>query len=51
MRRVLLVGAGATGNLVAKELKRPNLRRLSVIGFLDDDPAKEACQDTGVSLS
>jgi len=50
MRRVLLVGAGATGNLVAKELKRPNLRRLSVIGFLDDDPAKRRVKIQGYRI-
>ena len=37
-KRVLLVGAGNTGNMVIKELKqRTDLR---VLGFIDDDPKK-----------
>ena len=39
-RRVLLVGAGAAGDLVARELRRQGGRRQTVTGFLDDDPAK-----------
>lgn len=49
-RRVLLVGAGATGNLVAKELRRQNQRRLSVVGFLDDDPAKRKVKIQGYRI-
>jgi len=41
IRHVLLVGAGSAGNLVARELRRQNVKRLSVVGFLDDDPAKQ----------
>ena len=40
-KRVLLVGAGPTGNLVARELRRQSVKRLVVVGFLDDDPAKQ----------
>jgi len=40
VRHVLLVGAGSTGNLVARELKRKNARRWVVVGFLDDDSSK-----------
>lgn len=40
VRRVLLVGAGSAGNLVARELRRQGERRQVVVGFLDDDPAK-----------
>lgn len=38
--RVLLVGAGSVGNLIARELRSKSLRELNVVGFLDDDPAK-----------
>ena len=41
VRHVLLVGAGAAGNLVARELRRQSEKRLVVVGFLDDDPAKQ----------
>jgi undecaprenyl-phosphate galactose phosphotransferase len=39
-RKVLVIGAGKTGELIYKALKRdPNLG-LNVVGFLDDDPEK-----------
>jgi FlaA1/EpsC-like NDP-sugar epimerase len=39
-KRILLIGAGAAGNMVIKELKqRPDLG-IDVIGFIDDDPKK-----------
>ncbi len=41
VRHVLLVGAGSAGNLVARELRRQSAKRLVVVGFLDDDPAKQ----------
>ena len=41
VRHVLLVGAGAAGNLVARELRRQGATRLGVVGFLDDDPSKQ----------
>jgi FlaA1/EpsC-like NDP-sugar epimerase len=40
-KRVLLVGAGSAGNLVARELRRQSAKRLRVVGFLDDDLAKQ----------
>lgn len=40
-KRVLLVGAGEAGNLVARELRRAGARHFQVTGFLDDDPAKQ----------
>lgn len=47
VRRVLLVGAGSAGNLVARELRRQGGRRISVVGFLDDDPAKRHAKIQG----
>jgi len=46
-RRVLLVGAGAAGDLVARELRRQGTRRQVVVGFLDDDPAKHHARIQG----
>ncbi|MDD2349664.1 MAG: nucleoside-diphosphate sugar epimerase/dehydratase, partial [Kiritimatiellae bacterium] len=46
-RRVLLVGAGAAGDLVARELRRQGTRRQVVVGFLDDDPAKRHARIQG----
>ncbi len=40
-RRVLLVGAGSAGDLVARELRRQGSKRLQVVGFLDDDLGKQ----------
>ncbi len=47
LRRVLLVGAGSAGNLVARELRRQGARRQMVVGFLDDDPAKQHAKIQG----
>jgi FlaA1/EpsC-like NDP-sugar epimerase len=46
-RRVLLVGAGSAGNLVARELRLQGGRRQMVTGFLDDDPAKRHARIQG----
>lgn len=50
VRRVLLVGAGAAGNLVARELKRQTAKRMVVVGFLDDDPAKQGASIQGYTV-
>lgn len=40
-RRVLLIGSGRAGGIVAREIQsRPDLQ-LNAIGFVDDDPAKQ----------
>jgi FlaA1/EpsC-like NDP-sugar epimerase len=50
VRRVLLVGAGATGNLVARELRRQGGRRQQVAGFLDDDLGKRRARIQGYAV-
>jgi FlaA1/EpsC-like NDP-sugar epimerase len=40
-RRVLLLGAGQAGRLMAQELARQGYARQKVVGFLDDDPEKQ----------
>lgn len=48
--RILVVGAGDAGALVAKELqKNPQLRKIPV-GFLDDNPSKQNNQIHGVPV-
>jgi FlaA1/EpsC-like NDP-sugar epimerase len=48
--RVLLIGAGEAGVLVARELSnRPDLG-LHAVGFLDDDPLKLGTKIAGVSV-
>ncbi len=50
VRHVLLVGAGSAGNLVARELRRQNSKRLVVVGYLDDDPAKQNAKIQGYTV-
>jgi FlaA1/EpsC-like NDP-sugar epimerase len=50
VRRVLLVGAGSMGNLVARELRRKRESRQAVVGFLDDDPAKQRARIQGYAV-
>lgn len=40
-KKVLVIGAGSAGALVAKELQKNRQMNMEVIGFLDDDPAKQ----------
>lgn len=50
IRRVLVVGAGSAGALVARELQKNRQMNLSLVGFLDDDPAKRGHQIYGVPV-
>jgi FlaA1/EpsC-like NDP-sugar epimerase len=50
MRRVLLVGAGVTGNQVLREMQQHQRRRIRVIGFVDDAPAKRRVLLQGVRV-
>ena len=45
--RVLLVGAGSAGNLIARELRSTSLCQMNVVGFLDDDPSKQHARIQG----
>ncbi len=45
--RVLLVGAGNAGNLVARELQHLGPRMPHVVGFLDDDASKQGASILG----
>ncbi|MFW6331370.1 MAG: polysaccharide biosynthesis protein, partial [Gemmatimonadota bacterium] len=48
-RRVLIIGAGEAGNLLAREIKRfPTGYRL--VGFVDDDPEKWGCRIQGADV-
>lgn len=39
IRRVVIIGAGAAGDQIARELVKSTQTAVSLIGFLDDDPA------------
>jgi len=49
-RRVLVLGAGRTGELVVKALKKESNFGYEVKGFLDDDPAKVGSSIQGVKV-
>ncbi len=40
-RKILIIGAGARGAALARELRRRAGESLVLVGFLDDDPAKQ----------
>ena len=49
-KRVLLVGAGAAGSLVVRELRQQMCQKIYVVGFLDDDPAKQQARIQGCTV-
>jgi len=50
VKRVLLIGAGDAGNMVAKELSQRTDLGMEVAGFVDDDPAKFNAVIQGVRI-
>ncbi len=49
-RRVLIVGAGDAGTMVAREMRRNPYLGMAPVGFLDDDPAKIGKQMAGLRV-
>ncbi|MEW6621789.1 MAG: nucleoside-diphosphate sugar epimerase/dehydratase [Bacillota bacterium] len=49
-RSVLIVGAGETGVLLVKELRRHYKGSLNIVGFVDDDPLKQDLKVLGVPI-
>ena len=49
-RRVLIYGAGAGGQLLAREMRANRALGLNPVGFLDDDPAKQLRWILGVPV-
>ena len=47
-RNVLIIGAGAAGTMVAREMHRNPQLGLRSVGFLDDDPSKVGKQIAGI---
>jgi len=47
---VLIVGAGDSGLLVAKELKRHYNSGVNIVGFVDDDPIKQNLTALGIPI-
>ena len=50
IRRVLIVGAGDAGALVAREMQRNPQSNLKPVGFVDDDPSKQKQEIHSVSV-
>ena len=48
-KRTLIVGAGAAGTLVAREMRRNPQLRMKPVGFLDDDGGKIGKSIAGLS--
>jgi len=49
-KRVLIVGAGAAGDMLLKDLGRNQAINYDVVGFLDDDPTKKGREIQGVRV-
>ncbi|MBD2847563.1 polysaccharide biosynthesis protein [Paenibacillus sp. IB182496] len=47
---VLIIGAGDCGALIAKELLSPSFANWRLVGFVDDDPAKQRMQVYGLPV-
>ncbi len=50
LKRLLIVGAGNAGEALARELLRDRVNRFHVVGFVDDDPAKQGMSIHGVTV-
>jgi len=48
--KILIIGAGDAGALVVRELQKTSQINLLPIGFLDDDPAKQRLEISGVPV-
>jgi FlaA1/EpsC-like NDP-sugar epimerase len=49
-RRVLIVGGGQAGTMVAREIRRNPHLRMEVVGFLDDDGGKQGKRIIGLPV-
>ncbi|MBK9129416.1 MAG: polysaccharide biosynthesis protein [Phycisphaerales bacterium] len=48
--KLLIIGAGNAGENVVREILRMPVMRYRVVGFLDDDPAKQGSQIHGIEV-
>jgi FlaA1/EpsC-like NDP-sugar epimerase len=49
-RRVLIVGAGAAGQMIAREIRENNALGMTAVGFIDDDRAKIGARIQGLRV-
>ncbi|MGA2916419.1 MAG: nucleoside-diphosphate sugar epimerase/dehydratase [Sedimentisphaerales bacterium] len=50
LKRFLIVGAGNAGEALLRELHRMQVEQYDVIGFIDDDPAKQGMEIHGIPV-
>jgi FlaA1/EpsC-like NDP-sugar epimerase len=50
LKRFLIVGAGNTGEALLREIHRMSVAQYEVVGFTDDDPAKQGIDIHGISV-
>ena len=50
LKRFLIVGAGNAGEALLRELHRMQVERYDVVGFIDDDPAKQGMNIHDISV-
>ena len=48
--KLLIVGAGDAGEALLREIHRMKIERYDVVGFIDDDPAKQRISIHGISV-
>ncbi len=49
-KRILIVGAGAAGDMLLKDIRRNRELDYDIVGFVDDDPAKKGREIQGVRV-
>jgi FlaA1/EpsC-like NDP-sugar epimerase len=49
-KKTLIIGAGAAGNLLLKEIRKQTSSPYNVVGFVDDDPGKRGLRLSGVRV-
>ncbi|GAH66659.1 unnamed protein product, partial [marine sediment metagenome] len=50
LKRFLIVGAGNTGEVLLREIHRMPIAQYEVVGFIDDDPVKQALDIHGIPV-
>jgi FlaA1/EpsC-like NDP-sugar epimerase len=50
LKRLLIVGAGDAGEALLREIGRERIAQYDVVGFIDDDPAKQGTNIHGISV-
>ncbi|MBN1958145.1 MAG: polysaccharide biosynthesis protein [Desulfuromonadales bacterium] len=48
--RVVIVGAGDAGQMIAREIRSNQLLDLDIVGFIDDDPVKKNTSFQGINV-